>query len=249
VDPEETPRAIPQGPAGALLMGGSQLPDFLSPRPLARFLGIMLALSALVAWLAVGVHLADVLERRAEIVNGMRDLDRQSLVSSTLIIVHRIEAVVFMLTGGALLGWLWRLRVNARAMAVRRFTYPRSWTVLGFFVPGLNVLRPYQVMAEIWQASDPAVVDPFEWKTLATPRILAIWWLTFVGAATLQVIAIGLGWSAGVVPFRAMVASGFGGLADAAAGACASLGFFVVARLTSLQIAKGERVLGMVDDE
>ena len=122
------------------------------------------------------------------------------------------------MTALAFLAWLFRLRVNVRALGVRKLDFARHWSVLGFLVPALNFVRPYQVMAEVWRASDPSVLDPFEWKSVEPPRILTLWWGTFVIAATLQLAAFGLGRTAGVIAFKSLVASGFAVAADAATG-------------------------------
>ena len=116
-----------------------------------------------------------------------------------------------------------------RALGVRKLEFARHWSVLGFFVPVLNVVRPYQVIAEVWRASDPSVLDPFEWKSVEAPQILALWWGTFVIAVTLEFAAFGFELTAGVPAFKSLVASSVAIVADLAAAVSASLGFFVVA--------------------
>ena len=83
-----------------------------------------------------------------------------------------MQLVVFGLTALAFLAWLYRLRVNLRALGVRKPDFARYWSVLGFLIPAVNFVLPYQVMAEVWRASDPSVLDRFEWKRVEPPRIL-----------------------------------------------------------------------------
>jgi hypothetical protein len=103
-------------------------------------------------------------------------------------------------------------------------------------------MRPYQVMEEVWRASEPSVLDPFDWKSAEPPRILTLWWGSFVIAATLELAAFGFGRTAGVEAFRSLLASGVAVVAGAATGLSASLGYFVVTRLAAAQTAKRQRV-------
>jgi hypothetical protein len=97
-------------------------------------------------------------------------------------------------------------------------------------------------MAEVWRASDPSVVDPFEWKFVEPPRILTLWWVSFVTAVTLEGAAFGLAQTAGVIAFKSLVASAVAVLADAVTAVSASLAYFVVTRLSAAQTAKYQRL-------
>ena len=251
--PEQEPSAEPDAEAdrnvarerGVLPAAPAQslLPSFVSPRGLTLCVAAGLICSAVVAYLVVGVHLARLRQLQVQLSGAVVDSQQLYAVSTTLRIAQGLQAVVFGLTALFFLAWLYRLRVNARALGVRKLVYGRSWSVLGFFVPVLNFVRPFQVMAEVWSASEPSALDPFEWKSVEPPRILALWWGSFVIAATLELAAFGLGRTAGVVTFKSLVASGVAVLADAATGLSASLAFFVVTRLAAAQSAKYQRLL------
>jgi hypothetical protein len=75
-----------------------------------------------------------------------------------------------------------------------------------------------------------------------TPRLLMLWWASFVIAATLELAAFGLSETAGVIAFKSLVASAVAAFAHAAAAVSASLAFFVVTRMTAAQTAKYERL-------
>ena len=221
---------------------GSLRPLFVSPRGITRCAAAGLVASTLASWLALGVHLAHLLELRKQLAGGGGE--RLAAVAGTLRIAQGIQIAVFALTAVFFLAWLYRLRVNVRALGVRKLEFARRWSLLGFFVPVLNVVRPYQVIAEVWRASDPSVLDPFEWKSVEAPQILALWWGTFVIAVTLEFAAFGFHLTAGEPAFKSLVASSVAIVADLAAAVCASLGFFLVGRLTATQLAKRERLHG-----
>jgi hypothetical protein len=221
----------------------SMLPAFVSPRFLTLCVAGGMIASTLAAWVAVGVHLAALRQYHLQLSGAVVEVSHRSMLETAVGIVGTVEAAIFAATAVGFLGWLFRLRVNVRALGVRKPVYGRIWSVLGFLVPVLNFLRPYQVMAEIWRASDPSVLDPFEWRHVDPPRILALFWSSVVVAATLELMAFGFGLSVGAVEFKALLASGISAVADASAALSATLGFFVVTRLGAAQLAKCGRLL------
>ena len=258
VEPEATSCAEPDAAADASVPSGSGMgarsalptysvgslrPLFVSPRGITRCVAAALVVSTLATWLALGVHLAHLRQLHLELAGGAGDAQRLATIASALRIAQGVQVAVFAVTATLFCAWLHRLRVNVRALGVRKLVFARHWTVLGFLVPVLNVVRPYQVMAEVWRASDPSVLDPFEWKSVEPPRILTLWWATFVIAVTLEFAAFGFGLTAGVPAFESVVASGVAIIANAIAALSASLAFFVVTRLCATQIAKRERLL------
>jgi hypothetical protein len=195
---------------------------------------------ALASWVAVGVHLAHLRQNYLQLAGTPLAALALSQVSYMIWVVQWTQLVAFGVTALIFIAWLYRLRVNLRALGVRKPNFARYWSVLGFLIPAVNFLIPYQVMAEVWRASDPSVLDRFEWKRVDPPRILMVWWGSFVIAATLELAAFGLGETAGVIAVKSLVASAVAVLANAAAAVSANLAYFVVTRLTAAQIAKYE---------
>lgn len=222
---------------------GSLRPLFVSPRGITRAAAAGLVASTLASWIALGVHLAHVIELNKQLSGSGGDAEQLATIAGTLRLAQGLQIAVFSLTAVLFLAWLFRLRINVRALGVRKLEFSRGWSVLGFFVPVLNVVRPYQVMAEVWRASDPSVLDPFEWKSVEAPQLLALWWGSFVIAVTLEVAAFGFHLTAGEPAFKSVVASSVAIVADLAAALCASLGYFLVNRMTATQLAKRERLL------
>ncbi|XVX20973.1 DUF4328 domain-containing protein [Actinomycetota bacterium] len=70
--------------------------------------------------------------------------------------------------------WLWEIRsAAARREPTYRFRWESMWSWLGWWVPLLNAVVPYQVLTQSWQA-----------LTLRSPRTpmprFALWWLALV---------------------------------------------------------------------
>lgn len=78
--------------------------------------------------------------------------------------------------------WIWldRVRRNLPALGVRNARYQPYWTAVGFLLPVWNLFRPFQVVREIWKASDPEVPSGSSWQESRTPVFLKWWWAAFL---------------------------------------------------------------------
>jgi hypothetical protein len=215
----------------------SLLPPFVPTRRSARLVGALFMVSAAISWVAVGYDFSEI--RLALLDPAARSVHMATRVAYDTIGSALWVAQVLMLvaTGSMFLVWLHRVRVNVRALGMRRLVYRREWTVLGFLVPLLNAFRPYQVVREIWQASDPSTGDPMAWKTVETPRRIAVWWGLFVAyfaleAASATIMSVSV--SARVIQLGHAVSMA----ADLCAAVSASLAYFVVMRISEAQDAK-----------
>ncbi len=100
-------------------------------------------------------------------------------------------------------GWLWWLRlalivaanltfmvwlyVRYRELAARgaRVRYSAHWAITGFFVPFLNFVRPYQVVADACKAA-AALHRPG--GTPRTPRVVTFWWVLVLVSVVLGAV-------------------------------------------------------------
>jgi hypothetical protein len=212
----------------------SLLPPYVPTRRSVRVLGALFVASAAVSWIAVG---ADFSALRLA-TSGHTVVPQERLAHARAgQIVSAAQLVCLLVTGGTFLAWLHRVRVNVRAFGVRRLAYGREWTFLGFLVPALNALRPYQVVREIWKASDPSTGDPLGWKSVASPPLLALWWALFVAYFALEALAA---FSLGVAQSlpRIQMGHAIGLAADVCGALSASFAYFVVVRISEAQEAK-----------
>jgi hypothetical protein len=191
-----------------------------------------------VAWIAVGVHLHE-LRLLSQATGGQRvePMAREAW-SLTDTALFWVKAGLFTATAATFLIWLYQARVNLRAMGVRRLRFSREWAIASFLVPLVNAVRPYQVMREVWQASLPANLDAFNWRSLEVPRLLSAWWGAFVAWAALELMALLLGFGAGVTLQKLQLASALHVAANCLAAMAAFLGCFVVWRISEAQDEK-----------
>jgi Domain of unknown function (DUF4328) len=213
------------------------LPSYISTREASQVLAVLFLFTAAVSWLAVGYDFAEI-RLTSSVFQGIAVEPAERLAhSATGAWVSMFQIVCFAMTGLAFVGWLYRARVNIRAMGMRRMQYRREWVIFGFLVPVLNLLRPYQVVCEVWKASDPSALDPMGWKEVRTPPLLKAWWLSFLVYLALEVLASALvGGGAGMQRFRA--AYNLELIGDLCAAISASLAYFVVMGISENQHAK-----------
>ena len=100
-----------------------------------------------------------------------------------------LAALQLLLLGLATLlviAWTRRAYRNLPALNVIDTRLRPVWATLGWFVPGVNLVVPKQVLDDTWRASDPAVPPfasgPTGWRRTPVPTVHALWWIcTLVG--------------------------------------------------------------------
>jgi hypothetical protein len=95
--------------------------------------------------------------------------DRIALVAMAEIALGIVAAFAFIL-------WAHRARVALDRLGQQGLKYSTRWAWAGFVIPIMNVFRPYQVMSEIWRASEVPSLDATEWTRRATPMLIQVWW-------------------------------------------------------------------------
>ena len=229
--------------------GAHLRPTYVSLEPFARWaIGLLAACGGLAA-IGLGVEIAQ-LRMFFEPARGEDALQlARAAQEATGGVLRGVRIALLVAMVGALLVWLYHLRANVRALGVRRPRWSRAAAVAAFLVPGLHCVRPYSVMAEIWRASSPESVDPFEWRSVRVPPLLGRWWSAVLVWMLLGGTAILAEWTAGVVLGRLRFAASLSLLADLAACAAAALTCVVVSQMGELQRAKWERLSVPVDPE
>jgi hypothetical protein len=169
------------------------LPPYISTRFMARLLTILLLITAAVSGLFAGFEISQIqlfmrVGNHSEVSEEARwahTFVRNTLLLSRLVL-SAATAVMFII-------WLHRSRINVRAFGCRRFRYPRIWAIIGFFIPVYNFFRPYQVVSEVWRASDPrALQTPMAWIAMPVSRCVLAWWVTLLASVFLEILAAGL---------------------------------------------------------
>lgn len=98
---------------------------------------------------------------------------RQQMFGIVQLSLGLVSAVVFLM-------WTNAHTKRLIELGVADMRYAPKWSVWGFIVPIINLFRPYQVMSELWKASDlmPGPDDP--WVKKPTPLIVNLWFAILV---------------------------------------------------------------------
>lgn len=208
---------------------------FRSTNGLTLTLGVLLMLNAVFDGL-------EVLSFPVELSLATDDLSTNAVSAGAtlLLFMGLLGLVVFLATDVVFLCWVYAANRNARALGARGMEFTPAWSVGWFFIPGLNLFRPYQVMKEICRASDPdAGAD--NWRSAPVPGFFLLWWILWLlgnslGHATLRLQLS----SSQSIPFAAIVVAAVGSFVGMIA---ALLARAVVREIHGRQEAKVNRAI------
>ncbi len=160
--------------------------------------GLLLATLVLsVIGIVSGLLQIELLSRAA--AGGISDAEAASNDSRQQLI-GVLQVLVSIGTAVAFLSWFHRVHRNLPSLGGRELKYTPGWAVGGFFVPFLNLVRPLQVMREVWHGSDPSGIardmapsGASIRNQLGTPALVGWWWALFLISAFLGNITMRMG--------------------------------------------------------
>ena len=161
--------------------------QFSSPEALSNWTKGLLVATLILTALAVisGVLQVELLSRIAKgfgytIEEATRSDSRQQVVGILRLLLLIATPVAFLI-------WFHRTHKNLPSLGQRRLIFTPGWAVGFFFVPFLNLVRPFQAMREVWHGSDPGHLDLDNTADgsgirdrLATPPLVGWWWALFL---------------------------------------------------------------------
>ncbi|TWU13557.1 hypothetical protein CA54_23920 [Symmachiella macrocystis] len=198
---------------------------------LKSFLGLYCAFSLVGLWSDwLEVRMLQRMVDGAFVAEGEADANdnRQLVIFGAAIVVYLMTAVLF-------LRWTYLASRNARSLVAEKLEYSPGWAVGWFFVPIVNFWKPYQVMIEIFKASNPNMDD--DWQESSSPPATSRWW-------TMWVIAIIIGRVSSRMSMRAKTLDDF--LASSQVSlvvdvVCVALGIAAISLVSSLQTWQTEK--------
>ncbi len=158
------------------------VPDLEDERRKAYLTCWMFGIAAFVRALGVVSNLLQLgLLRRIE-VEGNLPRGAAAANDARQALLGDLDVALFVVTTIALLLWLYRAYRNAQLVGSRATRFTAGWAVGWWFVPIVNLFRPYEILRELWDrsyAGNGAV------GAQAAPGrdVVSWWWLAWVGAA------------------------------------------------------------------
>jgi uncharacterized protein DUF4328 len=144
----------------------------VDPTGLTKFLQGLLWASVVVACLALLIDL----EELVRVQLGQLTPDQLSDSDPMQGIVGLSQAGLGFVTGIVFLKWVYRAYKNIQGFGAEGLRFSPGWAVGYYFVPFLSLVRPVQVMSEIWRASQ----DPRNWLRRRGSWLIGTWWALFL---------------------------------------------------------------------
>ena len=89
--------------------------------------------------------------------------------------VGRLQLLAFIVTAIAWLIWLYRAYSNLRAMGTGKSRFTPGWAVGYWFVPFVNLVRPYQIVVDLWRRSEGLNTSESV-EHLPRASVISWWW-------------------------------------------------------------------------
>lgn len=77
--------------------------------------------------------------------------------------------------------WLYRAYAHLQEQHVTGLSHTPRWAIGWYFIPVMNLYKPFSIMKELALASFHAVSNPEYWKLKKAPAYIIVWWLLFLG--------------------------------------------------------------------
>ncbi len=125
---------------------------------------------------------------------GGRPMKFLSLQRTFLVVggVASLQGFFILFAPLALVLWLPRVHRTLVALGARELEYSPTWAWTGFLLPVWNLVRPAQVLGEVWRASEPSWTDGSSWKGRPASPAIGWWWGMIISSYGLTGISIKL---------------------------------------------------------
>ena len=167
--------------------------------------------------------------------------DRVGTASALLFWVYIPTVILFLV-------WMHRASENLRFLGALGQRFSPGWAVGWWFIPIMNLSRPYQAMAEIWKGSAPDLRSGgrIDWKYGSVAPLLGWWWGLWVAFGLCGVIA-GFVWAGESDAVPSSGALWLYLLASALMFGTGVLAILIVRRITSRQEEKHRRMMASAE--
>jgi len=108
----------------------------------------------------------------------------EEIVSAFDIVVGGLYMLALIPTVVMFCVWLFRASKNARALGARGMKCSAGWAVGSFFVPIINLFKPYLAVKEVEKASDPQA-GPMDWTRAKASGKVGVWWAFWIASGVL----------------------------------------------------------------
>ena len=91
-------------------------------------------------------------------------------------IIGILYLVAVIITGIAFLKWIHRMNSNCHGFEAQGMEFTPGWSIGYYFIPFINLYKPYRAMKEIWKVS----TNPTNWRNESGSGLLGCWWALWI---------------------------------------------------------------------
>jgi len=137
------------------------------PTVLTKFLKAML-------WISLGLSIISLLSdfMQLNLLGGSFSQAEAEANDARQQVIGVLLLVSFIIMGITFLKWMYRANSNCHGFGPQDMQFTPGWSIWCFFIPILNLYRPYQVMKEIWKVS----TNPIDWENETDSSLVGWWW-------------------------------------------------------------------------
>lgn len=118
------------------------------PNGLTMFVTVML-------WISLGVDLLSLSDFGQLVLANSQPISMAAAEANDARqhLIGGLTILTFLITGIPFLLWIYRANLNARGFGATTMEFHPGWSVGYYFIPIMNLFKPYQAMQQIWKAS------------------------------------------------------------------------------------------------
>jgi hypothetical protein len=170
---------LPPSPAASLLIPENV--EYSSTQSRAHWTIVLLTVSAVLDLVAVVSSAAQVSLINRVVAGGTISEAAAVANDAGQQLLGILQIIVLVVTVVAFLRWLSRSYRNLPALGVTHPSFTPGWAIGAWFVPFMNLVRPYQIVKELWGTSEPT----------HSAALLGWWWAAwlisgFIGQAVFR---------------------------------------------------------------
>jgi Domain of unknown function (DUF4328) len=146
-------------------------------------------------WIGVAVTCVALVDDVVEFVEvQIGHVTPDQLTSSDPIqgVIGLLQTGLGVVTAITFLKWVYRAYKNVQGFGAEGLRFSPGWAIGYYFIPILSLIRPVQVMSEIWRAS----YDPRNWPRSRGSWLIATWWSLFLLYSGVTQVSLQLGMQA-----------------------------------------------------
>ena len=173
-------------PAERVTYNKKPLYEYKSLEIITNILIILLSAEILFAIINIYADVNDISFIKANIKSGgVLYYDNSSFESLLTSISQMLYGLIFIVAVIIYFIWVRQAYRNLHSLQLEPTEYSSGWAIGSYFVPILNLFRPYSMMKEIWFGSQPIQTDEYSYESdshfgLPSTGFLQLWWGVFL---------------------------------------------------------------------